>query len=71
MDEQEQRARQRFMLLQIVRLGGAAMAMIGAVIISGRLIDMPALGYALLVLGALEFFLLPNLIAKGWRTPDQ
>ena len=71
MDSQEKLARQRFMLLQLIRLGGAAMAMIGAVIISGRWIDMPMLGYALLVIGAVEFFVLPNLIAKGWRTPDQ
>ena len=71
MDSQEKLARQRFMLLQLIRLGGAAMAMIGAVIISGRWIEMPMLGYALLVIGAVEFFVLPNLIAKGWRTPDQ
>lgn len=71
MDEQEKLARQRFMLLQMVRMGGAAMALIAAVIISGRLIDMPMLGYALLVLGAAEFFVLPNLISKSWRTPDQ
>lgn len=71
MDEQEELARKRFMLLQIIRLGGAVMAMIGAVIISGRLIDMPMLGYVLLIVGAVEFFVLPNLIARGWRTPDQ
>ena len=71
MDEQEKLARQRFMLLQIIRLGGAAMAMVGAVIISGRWIDMPELGYVLLVMGALEFFIVPNLVAKSWRTPDQ
>ena len=71
MDEEEKLARQRFFLLQMVRLGGAVMAMIGAVILSGRLIDMPELGYVLLVLGAVEFFLLPNLISRGWRTPDQ
>ena len=71
MDEAEELARKRFMILQLVRLGGVAMAMLGAVIISGRLIDMPALGYALLVLGALEFFLLPNMVAKNWRSPDE
>ncbi|ABC62359.1 hypothetical protein [Erythrobacter litoralis] len=70
MDDQEKLARQRFMLLQIIRLGGAAMAMIGAVIISGRWIDSPELGYVLLVLGALEFFIVPNLVAKSWHAPD-
>ena len=71
MDEAEELARSRFMKLQLIRLSGVAMAMLGAVIISGRLIDMPELGYVLLVLGAVEFFLLPNLVAKNWRTPDQ
>ena len=71
MDEAEELARTRFMKLQLIRLGGVAMAMLGAVIISGRLIDLPELGYVLLVLGALEFFLLPNLVAKNWRSPDQ
>ena len=71
MDEAEELARARFMKLQLIRLGGVAMAMLGAVIISGRLIDLPELGYVLLVLGALEFFLLPNLVAKNWRSPDQ
>ncbi|WP_284124570.1 hypothetical protein [Parerythrobacter aestuarii] len=71
MDDQEQLARKRFLILQLIRLSGAAMALFGAVIISGRLIDFPELGYLLLVLGAMEFFLLPNLISKSWRTPDQ
>lgn len=71
MDEAEELARKRFMTLQLVRLSGVAIAMLGAVIISGRLIDLPELGYAMLVIGALEFFLLPNMIAKNWRSTDE
>lgn len=70
MDEREQLARKRFFILQLIRLSGAAMALFGAIIISGRVIDFPELGYLLLVLGALEFFLLPNFISKSWRNDD-
>ncbi|NNC60472.1 MAG: hypothetical protein HKO05_10840 [Erythrobacter sp.] len=71
MDEREALARQRFFMLQALRLGGAIMAMIGAIIISGQFVDMPALGYVLLVLGAVEFFVLPNMVARKWRSPDK
>ena len=71
MDDRDALARQRFFMLQALRLGGAVMAMIGAVIISGRFVDMPVLGYVLLVLGAVEFFVLPNIVALKWRSPDK
>ncbi len=71
MDERETLARKRFLTLQMIRLSGAFLALLGAVIISGRLIDMPALGYVLLVLGALELFLLPNIVSRSWRSKDQ
>jgi hypothetical protein len=71
MDDRDALASQRFFMLQALRLGGAVMAMIGAVIISGRFVDMPALGYVLLVLGAVEFFVLPNMVARKWRSPDK
>ena len=71
MDDAEQLARGRFMKLQLVRLGCVAMVMLGAAIIAGRILDTATPGYVLLVLGALGFFLLPNRMAKGWRTPDR
>lgn len=71
MDEREALARKRFFTLQMIRLSGAFLALLGAVIISGRLIDMPELGYVLLVLGALDLFLLPNIVSRSWRSKDQ
>lgn len=67
----EDLAKQRFMLLQLARLGGLILVGIGVVILSGRLTDFKELGYVLLVLGAAEFFVLPRFLAKGWRTPRQ
>lgn len=71
MDEREALARKRFFILQLIRLCGAFLALLGAIIISGRLIDLPALGYVLLVLGALDLFLVPNIVSRSWRSKDQ
>lgn len=61
----------RFVLLQLARLSGALIALLGVVIASGRqplLAGIPAaVGLALLVLGATEFFLVPFILAKIWK----
>ncbi|WP_435418399.1 hypothetical protein WAB17_02135 [Parerythrobacter aurantius] len=71
MDEAEALARKRFMVLQAIRLSGAVLALLGAIIISGRLIDIPAVGYVLLVVGALDLFLVPNIVSRQWRSKDR
>ncbi|GAA4051487.1 hypothetical protein [Parerythrobacter jejuensis] len=65
----DEKAKQRFMLLQLARLSGIIMAGLGVLIISGRLVDNPPLGYALFVVGAIEFFVLPIILAKRWKSP--
>ena len=69
MDEAEETARKRFLILQLVRLTGVAMTVFGAMIIAGRVIDLPELGYVLVVLGAIEFFAIPVILARGWKSP--
>lgn len=63
--------KRRWGLLQLVRLGAALAVLLGIVIISGRLIAVPAIGYALLVAGAFGFFALPVMLAKKWKSPPQ
>ena len=67
----EDTAFRRYWQMQGTRLISLAAALLGVVIISGRLLDAPALGYVLLVAGAVGFFLLPALLAKRWREPDE
>ncbi|TMM48722.1 hypothetical protein [Qipengyuania marisflavi] len=64
-------AMKRFWLLQALRLSGAAMVVIGAMIIAGRLDQPRALGTMLLVLGATGFFVIPIMLAKSWKNPRQ
>ena len=62
-------ARNRFMVLNLVRLGGIAMVMI-ALAIHYRKIEAPeVLAYILAAAGLVEYFYLPRLLSRKWRTP--
>lgn len=61
----------RFWMIQLSRLGAFLLAFFGALIV-GKVVEAPAfVGYILLVLGAVEYFLIPHLLAKKWKTPEQ
>lgn len=63
-------ARNRFLVISIVRLGGAVLLMLGLVAASGRLWGLPReLGIAMVLVGAVEFAILPRLLARRWRSP--
>lgn len=72
MNEAEEVARKRFMLLNLVRFTAVAIIFAGAANIGGKLLPdlSPELGYVLFVVGAIDFFLAPVLLKKSWRTPD-
>lgn len=64
-------ARKRFMTIQMVRLLGAAMVVVGLMVIGGRL-DWPLLvGYFLLLNGLFDALFLPILLAKRWKSPKE
>lgn len=64
-------AARRFALLQLVRLGGVALALAGALILAGRWDAPQALGAVLLLAGALDFFFVPRYLARQWRSPEE
>jgi len=64
-------AKGRFVMLQMMRFGGVLMVIGALLILSGKVPGPPALGYGLLVFGAFEFFFMPMMLAKRWKTPDQ
>jgi hypothetical protein len=68
----EQRARQRFIVLAALRFGGVALAFTGISIVMKRWIE-PAdiIGTLLIAVGAFDVIVLPVLLARKWRTPDQ
>lgn len=62
------RARQRFIIMNVARLGGVALVMLGFAIIQ-RVVDLPfALGVVLAVVGFVDFFAVPILLARRWKS---
>ena len=72
MNQAKEIARKRFMVLNLVRFSALAIVMVGVSNIAGKLWTefAPGLGYALLVIGAVDFFLAPVMLKRMWRTPD-
>ena len=64
-------ARTRFLFLNLIRLGSLALALFGLSIVAGKLGLPQWVGVVVTVLGVGEFFLLPMLLAKRWKSPDQ
>lgn len=71
-EEREEQARKRFFILNILRFSGAIVVMMGLAISAGRLFPdfPPLLGYLFLILGMIEFFLMPLLLKKSWNRDD-
>lgn len=69
----ELQARNRFIVMNVVRVGGLALLLLGVAITRGVLpLQLPwALGAGLAVLGLLEFFFLPSIFAKRWKAGDR
>jgi hypothetical protein len=64
-------AKQRFIVLQLMRLSGAFFALLGLLVVAGKA-DLPkAAGYAFLVVGFVDLFVVPLLLARRWKSPPQ
>ncbi len=67
-DQDEARARRRYMIMNVARLGGVALLMFGIAITQG-VIDLPfALGVVIGVIGFVDFFVLPLVLARVWKS---
>lgn len=64
-------ARNRFMLIQLARFGGVALAMLGLVL-SQRLATTPetVAAVAVILIGLAITALLPRALARRWRSPQ-
>ena len=70
LDEAEVTARQRYLLLNLVRIGGIAAAIAG---IAGTRQALPipfALAVIITLAGILAFFFAPPLLVKRWKGQD-
>lgn len=65
----EATARNRWAVIQAVRLGGVALVLVG-ILIRYAVISAPMeIGLVLIAIGLVDVFLVPTLLARRWRTP--
>ena len=71
MTDPDIQARNRFIVIQIVRISGVAMVLLGLLVMTGR-IDWPReAGFGLAALGLFEALLAPLLLSRKWKTPSE
>jgi len=73
-EEQDRLERTRFALLSAARASGAILMLIGLWIWHGDIIregGFAAIGGPLFILGFAESLILPQILARKWRSPPQ
>lgn len=71
--EQDALAKKRFMALNLVRISGVVMIFVGLLFALDK-IDVPQpprrlIGMVLLVIGMIDVFIVPRMLAARWRSP--
>ena len=67
----EDGARTRFFVIGATRLVGAAIVVAGLLGVAGK-IGIPAIAaYGFIAFGLFDVFVVPQVLARKWRTPDQ
>lgn len=61
----------KYLIIGLVRVMGIAIMAVGFAIILNDFMQLPEiLGYFLAFMGAFEFIVMPIILAKMWKTPD-
>lgn len=71
-DEQDRLARSRFVLLSAMRAAGVVLMLVGMWIWFGNLVregGYTLLGFPLFVFGFAESLIVPQILARLWRSP--
>lgn len=71
LDPAEEKARQRYIIMNVARITSIAVLMIGIAGARGILPLPYALGVVLAVAGMLSFFFAPPMLAKRWKAQDE
>jgi membrane protein YdbS with pleckstrin-like domain len=64
-------ARNRFIIINLVRLSGVVMVLASMLILANAIEGSYAFGYVLLAAGLVDIFVVPQLLARKWRTPPE
>ncbi len=72
-DRSDEQARNRWTIIQLMRVMGAALVLLGILMTQGT-VDLAGdvnreVGYGLVVVGLLDGFFMPIVLARKWRSP--
>jgi uncharacterized membrane protein len=56
-----------FVILQVMRLSGAALAVFGLAVVAGKIALPQFIGVGLIVIGAVECLVVPAMLARSWK----
>lgn len=62
-------ARRHFLLLHLTRLIGIGLVVCGLMIVEGQIAAPALAGWALLIAGLADVLIVPQLLARKWRSP--
>ena len=65
----EEVARGRWMAINAIRIAGVVMVVVGILGLQGVFEFPEMLGYVLVVVGIVDIFVVPQVLARKWRTP--
>ena len=69
--QEEQRAKARFLIINVARVFGVIMVLMGMAIIMGKIALPPVAAYILIALGLVEAFVMPTILARQWNTNNR
>ena len=69
MNEADRLARQRLIVMNVVRLSGIVLAFIGLAAIAGKIDLGREIGAFLFIIGMFEALFMPAFLARRWKSP--
>jgi len=67
--EEETKAQYRFLVINICRITGAVMLVVGLAVIARGAFGFPkAAGYVLFMVGMIDFLMVPVFLSKRWKS---
>lgn len=70
--DEQTKAQYRFLIINICRITGAVMLVLGLAVISREAFGLPkAVGYVLFIVGMADFLLVPVLLSKRWKSTSK
>ena len=67
----DEAARTRFFVIGATRLIGVVIVLAGILGLKGRIPMPDVAGYAFVAFGLIDVFVVPQILARKWRTPPQ